>query len=128
MAKSRHYWLVGANWSGDDQADAFYRRGYWELGYDDAEQPGMARKRDSIRVGDRIAIKAMRGRGATTITIKGLGVVKEASSTSDKRIYIVWLVPDLKRQVAAKGCFKAIHGPYSPRGKDASWVREVFCI
>ena len=127
MAKARHYWLVGATWSGEDQADAFYRRGYWELGWDDEAQPGMARKRNSVKAGDRIAIKAMRGRGADTIIIKGLGIVKEVGAT-DKRIYINWIITDLKRKVPAKGCFKSIHGPYSSKSKDGAWVREVFCL
>lgn len=119
------YWLVGANWEGDDQAAAFYRRGYWELGWEDSQQPGMASGRDSIQPGDRIAIKAMRGRGATTITIKGLGLVKEVA---DKRVYIDWKVTGLDREVPAKGCFASIHGPYNLSGPDAAWVREVFCL
>ena len=62
-----NYWLVGANWGGDDQADAFFRRGYWELGWDDSDQPSMAQKRDNIKPNDRIAVKSMRGKGASTI-------------------------------------------------------------
>jgi hypothetical protein len=85
----------------------------------------MAAARDSIRPGDRIAIKAMRGRGAATITIKGLGVVKEVA---DKRVYIDWKVTGLDREVAAKGCFASIHGPYKLAGPDSGWVREVFCL
>ena len=125
MSKKQNYWLVGANWSGDDQAEAFYRRGYWELGWDDDRQPSMAHARDSIQAGDRIGIKAMRGKGAKTITIKALGVVKEVA---DKRVYINWLVTDMSRVVPAKGCFASIHGPYSRSGKDADWVKEVFCL
>jgi len=125
MNEHLHYWLVGANWSGDDQADAFYRRGYWELGWNDNDQPGMAQMRDSIQEKDRIAIKAMRGQGAKTITIKALGIVKEVV---DKRVYITWLITDLNREVSAKGCFSAIHGPYDFSGKDENWIREVFCL
>ena len=125
MGKKPNYWLVGANWSGNDQADAFYRRGYWELGWADAQQPTMAQARDSMHAGDRIAIKAMRGKGAKTITIKALGVVKEVA---DKRVYINWLVKDINRTVPAKGCFASIHGPYALSGKDENWVREVFCL
>jgi len=119
------YWLVGANWSGDDQADAFYRRGYWELGWSDTDQPGMAQMRDSIRVGDRIAIKAMRGQGAKTITIKALGIVKEVA---EKRVYIDWKVTGMNREVQAKGCFATIHGPFELFDKDANWTRDVFCL
>ena len=125
MSRQTKYWLVGANWSGDDQAEAFFRRGYWEFDWDDDDQPKMAKLRDSISVGDRIAIKSMRGKGSDCITIKGLGVVKEVA---DKRVYINWLITDISRKVFAKGCFATIHGPYSLSGKDADWVREVFCL
>jgi hypothetical protein len=125
MSKNPKYWLVGANWSGDDRADKFYRRGYWELGYKDSEQPRMAQKRDSIQPGNRIAIKAMRGKGATTITIKCLGIVKEVAH---KRVYVDWLIKDMNRKVAAKGCFQSIRGPYELTGRDAAWIREVFCL
>lgn len=126
MSNGPNYWLVGANWSGDDQADAFYRRGYWQLGWDDSQQPDMAQARDAIRPGDRIAIKAMRGQGATTITIKALGIVKEVGE--DKRVYIDWKITDLNREVPSKGCFASIHGPYTPTGVYGSWVQEVFCL
>jgi hypothetical protein len=125
MSKQNRYWLVGANWGGDDKAESFFRRGYWELGWDDNDQPNMAKLRDSISVGDRIAIKSMRGKGSDSITIKGLGIVKEVA---DKRVYIRWLIKSMSRKVFAKGCFAAIHGPYLCSGKDADWVRVVFCI
>lgn len=77
MKQDHNYWLVGADWSGSDQADAFFRRGYWEIGYSDEQQPRFAAMRDEMRSGDRVAVKAMRGRGAQTITVKALGIVKE---------------------------------------------------
>jgi len=125
MKKNQHYWLVGANWDGNDQADAFFRRGYWELGWDDLEQPKMAQQRDSMSPGGRVAIKSMRGKGAKTITIKGLGVVKEVA---DKRVYINWLIKNMDREAPVRGCLAAIHGPYDVSGDDSEWVREVFCL
>ncbi len=44
-----NYWLVGANWSGEDQQNDFYTRGYWEMGYSDVDKPNFAAKRDSIK-------------------------------------------------------------------------------
>ena len=120
-----NYWLVGANWSGEDQADTFYRRGYWELGWSDDDQPNFAQRRDNIRKDDRIALKARRGRGADTITIKALGVVKEVGE--DKRVYIDWLLTKLEREVASKGCYGSIHGPYGS-DREPDWVKEVFHI
>lgn len=70
MSDEPHYGLVGANWKGDDQAAAFYRRGYWELSWTDERQPGMAQQRDSIRSGDRIAVKSMLGQESPIIAIR----------------------------------------------------------
>ena len=116
------YYLVGANWSGEKQNESFYRRGYWEMGYTDAEKPDFARIRDGIASGDRIAIKSMDGQGATTISIHALGIVKEVFQG---RIYVDWVVTGLERHVNSRGCFSTIHGPYS--GEDP-WVQSGFCI
>lgn len=125
MDDQPQYWVVGANWSGEDQAEPFYRRGYWEIGYSDADQPLFAERRNSMRPNDRVAVKSMRGRGASTITIKGLGIVREVAE--DGRVYIDWLVTGLDREVASKGCFKTIHGPYEME-QESEWLRAVFCI
>ena len=36
------YYLVGANWSGEKLNEDFFRRGYWEMGWDDSDQPAFA--------------------------------------------------------------------------------------
>jgi len=123
MNTEPQYWVVGANWEGNDQAEDFFRRGYWELGWGDSDQPGMAQQRDNIKVGDRVSVKSMRGRGASTITIRGLGIVKDIGP--DKRIYIDWRVTGMDREVPAKGCFASIHGPYSVAA-DSVWLGQVF--
>ena len=86
MADSVKYWVVGANWEGDDQAGAFFSRGYWVLGWSDKQQPGMAALRNEMKSGDRIAVKAMRGQGSPTITVRGIGIIKEVGE--DKRVYV----------------------------------------
>lgn len=82
-----NYWLVGANWSGESQRNDFFVRGYWEMGYDDLDKPGFAKKSDSIEKGDRIAIKSMDGKGASTITIHCIGIIKDVLS---KKVYVNW--------------------------------------
>jgi hypothetical protein len=120
-----NYWVVGAMWGGhDDQSDKFIRRGYWYLGYKGDDQPDQQKRRDQVRPGDRIAIKRMLGRGSPDIEIRALGVVREIDE-DDKRIYIDWLVRDVKRQVPGNGCFASIHGPFT---EDESWTTEVFRI
>jgi hypothetical protein len=117
------YWVVGAMFGGhEDQLETFVRRGYWFLGWDDAEQPAQTALRDRIESNDRIAIKRMLGRGAQDIEIRALGIVREIDPV-DRRIYIHWAVSELQRQVPAHGCFASIHGPFSPADE---WTRLVF--
>lgn len=117
------YWVVGAMWGGhDDQTDIFVRRGYWFLGWTEKEQPAQTTLRDQIQPGDRIAIKRMLGQGSSNIEIRALGIVKEIDAI-DKRVYVHWAVSDLQRQVASRGCFKSIHGPFLA---DDQWTRLVF--
>ncbi len=91
-----NYWLVGAMYGGhDDQAPKFIRRGYWKLGWTDEDKPNMARLRDQIEPGDRIAIKRMMGQGSADIRITALGVVTE-TDLEDGRVYVNWVADDLK--------------------------------
>lgn len=118
-----NYWVVGAMFGGgDDQAQIFIQRGYWRLGWEDVDQPAMAKRRDQIQKGDRIAIKRMMGRGSPNIRITTLGIVKELDS-EDGRVYVDWVVEDLDRVVDGRGCFGTIHGPFV---ENDEWTREVF--
>jgi hypothetical protein len=119
------YWIAGAMWGGhDDQSDIFLRRGHWFLGWDDKDQPDQARRRDQIKADDRIAIKRMLGQGSPDIEIRAIGIVTDVDA-DDKRIYIRWILRDMNRTVPSKGCYKSIHGPFSP---DDPWTNEVFRI
>src|SRR5439155_11265496 len=87
--KNPKYWLVGAFRGGkDDHTNTFVRKGYWELFWDDSKKPELAKARDRISAGDRIAIKAIRSNIPSMIAIKAMGVVKEVA---DKRVYVDWL-------------------------------------
>ena len=119
---SLNYLLVGANWAGDDKKEDFFRRGSWEMGYGDDEKPVFTKRRNQIKIGDRIALKSMDGYGATTITIKAIGVVKDIS---DKIIYIDWKLADLNRTVQSHGALGTIHGPY-PFSDNR--IQEIFCL
>ncbi|MDD5228130.1 MAG: hypothetical protein PHN45_00720 [Methylococcales bacterium] len=117
-----NYWAVGANHDGDNLAQDFYLRGYWEMGYSDKQQPVFAKRRDSIKKGDRIAVKTRDGRGARTISIKAIGIVKDVA---DGKVYIDWKLTDIvNRHVPCKGFFKTIHGPIT----DVAWINEAFCL
>jgi hypothetical protein len=117
------YWVVGAMWRGqDDQLETFVRRGDWFLGYSEEEAQVQNQRRDQIRVGDRIAIKRMLGRGAADIEIRALGVVTEIDP-DDHRVYVRWAISDLGRSVPSRGCFASIHGPFAAADE---WTRLVF--
>ena len=96
MAK---YWVVGAMYGGNnDQAPKFIRRGYWVLGWSDADAPDQAKRRDQISVGDRIAIKRMMGQGSTEIRVTALGVVTEVDVVPQRLLLLRLL---LLRKVCA---------------------------
>jgi hypothetical protein len=121
-----NYWVVGAMWENGsvDQMEVFIRRGYWILGWNDADQPAQAKLRDQIKPGDRIAIKRMLGHGSSNIEIRAIGVVSEVDP-DDKRVYVHWLVKDLSRLLPSRGFYKSIHGPLK---QSEAWVRQAFCV
>jgi hypothetical protein len=116
-----NYWVVGATWGDDNLADSFYLRGNWQMGYDEKDQPGYAEKINSIKKGDRIAVKKRNGKGASTISIKAIGIVKDVA---DGIVYIDWVESGLERHVPCKNYFGTIHGPVS----DDVWRNEAFCL
>jgi len=123
MAK---YWLVGATWENVENLDRiFVNEGYWMLGWKQEDQPDQYAKVSEMKVGDRIAIKRMKGQGQKTILIDHIGIIKGVVKQTD-RIFctVLWVATDLSRDVESKGCFKSVHGPYP---KD-SWIEKIFCL
>jgi hypothetical protein len=108
----------------DDQIGRFLRRGYWRLGWADEEKPAMAKLRDKVKPGDRIAIKRMMGKGKSTIKIKALGVVKEIDEYG-KIIFVDWVEDACDRIVDCRNCLGTIHGPYALNDE---WVKEIFAL
>jgi hypothetical protein len=122
-----NYWVVGASWGGTEHQDKkFVEQGYWMLGWKEEKQPDQYAKASQMNVGDRIAIKRMKGQGQTGIRVFHLGVIKGVILDADKVICTVdWVATDLQRDIEeSRGCFKSIHGPYE---KD-EWVEKVFCL
>jgi len=116
-----NYWIVGATWEGDDLAERFYLRGCWEMGYDDKEKPGYSEKIKSIKQNDRIAVKKRDGKGADTISIKAIGIVKDVDNGI---VYVDWILKGINRQVPCKNYFGTIHGPVD----DEDWRNKAFCL
>jgi len=119
-----NYWVVGASWGGVEHQDKkFLEQGIWILGWKEGHQPERA---SEMQPGDRIAIKRMKGKGQTGITIYHLGIIRGVILEMNKVICTVnWVATDLKRNIKeSRGCFASIHGPF----KHDAWVQEVFCL
>ena len=118
------YWVVGASWGGvKHQDERFLEQGIWVLGWKTGKQPARAAE---IQPGDRMAIKRMKGKGKTGITIMHLGIVRGVIPDANRVICTVdWVATNLKRDIPeSRGCFQSIHGPFE---KDA-WIEQVFCL
>lgn len=121
-----NYWVVGASWGGvKHQDESFLSKGIWMLGWEKEDQKSQFEKAEKIKLGDRIAIKKMKGKGSSEIKICHLGIVKGVILDTNKVICTVdWVVKNMNRNVESKGCFKSIHGPFT----HDEWVQEVFCL
>lgn len=119
-----NYWLVGVSWGGIEHQDVrFVEQGFWMLGWEEGNQPERAAE---MAIGDRIAIKRMKGKGQTGIRIMHLGVIKGVILDTNKVICTVdWVATNLDRDIPeSRGAFQSIHGPY----EHDSWVEQVFCL
>ena len=112
MAKKLKYWVVGADF-GRDISKVFLRRGYWEMGYDDEDQPTFAKLRDKMMEGDRIAMKRLLGSRKRKMKIIALGLVKEVSQGT---VYVDWVAKP-GRDVPVWGFLKTIHPPVQDERK-----------
>lgn len=131
-----NYWVVGAMWGGSENVlSVFLTRGYWycwDIGENFISESevgnSVSTQRErfkQIKIGDRLAVKKMLGRGATEIEVRALGIVRDIDQ-KEWRIYVNWLTEhDFSRRVAIKGCAASIHGPFQATD---SWVHETFCI
>lgn len=107
-----NYWIVGATVSGQDMTKWFVKHGFW-FGDKDTAQADIAK----IQKGDRIAIKKMRGQGATTVDINAIGVVEdigEFNAMEFRMIFVNWIsLLGEGKQAPFKGLGATIHGPFS---------------
>ncbi len=125
--ETHNYWVTGASWCGTEHQDErFTDQRFWMLGWEEGTQ---MEKASQIKIGDRIAIKRMKGKGQTGIRIMHIGIVKGVILDTSRVICTVdWCATNLNRNIEeSKGCFKAIHGPYTME-TDGNWIREVFCL
>ena len=129
MGKDVNYWIVGASYYSDgSQYERFYNGGFWMLGWERGDQPFQYNLASKIKNGDRIALKRMNGRGARDITIMAIGTVR-AVVLDNARIFctVKWCDGVKERTVESRGCYAAIHGPYS-MVDNADWLQKIFWL
>ncbi|MBZ9559085.1 MULTISPECIES: hypothetical protein [unclassified Modicisalibacter] len=122
-----NYWVVGASWGGTEHQDQrFVEQGFWLLGWNEVDQPAQYAKAEKMQIGDRIAIKRMKGQGQKGIRIFHIGIIRGVILDANKVVCTVnWVATDMQRDVKeSRGCFKSIHGPFP---KD-EWIEAVFCL
>lgn len=97
LTEHRPCWFVGASWGEDnDQTQRFLDNGIWENGYDDK----FVNLVKSVKVGDRIAIKAAgtrknnlpfenNGHTASEMSIKATGIVTK-NIKDGKSLEVAW--------------------------------------
>ncbi|MCY3578987.1 MAG: AAA family ATPase [bacterium] len=103
--EERPAWFVGAAFGGaDDQTDRFVREGIWEHGFEDRWIEDV----QSIRVGDRIAIKSAytkkndlpfdnRGQSVSVMAIKAVGEVT-GNPGDGRRLKVDWTPVEPRRE------------------------------
>ncbi len=114
------FWIVGSTVSGQDMVAIFIKHGLWFGDKDTAQN-----KIDQIAVGDRIALKKMKGRGATEVAIKAIGVVEEIgeyNALNFKIIYVNWIRTEGKT-TPFSGLGGTIRGPL---GQSEDIVSSIF--
>ena len=130
MKNEIRYWMVGATWDGRDPQDArFVENGIWMLGWAQEESKNQFNLAKEMRPGDRIAIKKMKGQGNKDICVRHIGIVKGVVDDVDRVICAVdWIVVDIHRDIASKGCFGSVHGPYTRENTDSDWLDKIFSL
>ena len=110
----------------DDKLSVFVKRGYWYC-WDPKTNPdvpvAVAESFPKIRIGDRLAVKKMLGKGSPSIEVRALGIVSDIDA-NEWRVYVKWLVTDLAREIPIKNYMGSIHGPVEP----SDWRANAFQI
>ena len=107
--EQRPYWFVGASYGGtEDQTERFLREGIWENGWGVYGDDRLFGKVNSMRPGDRIAIKSTyirknglpfdnNGKYVSTMAIKAVGTIIE-NSGDGCLVHVNWTPVESKRE------------------------------
>lgn len=128
----RQYFVVGASYNNEPQADRFIRDGIWALGWNGDDAPSQYDPLLKMKSGDFIAIKRMNGRGQQDVTILARGIVRGViTEARDEKRFVCtvnWFETNVNKVVPAKhrGIFQSVVGPLVFEGDDKDWLTQVF--
>jgi len=121
MANSQ-YWLVGANWGGENKALEFVENGVWILGKD--EEDVQYKRALGMAKGDRIAIKRMPGQ-YKGLLIDHVGIIKGVVTETDLVVCTVdWVATELDRYF--EDVPKYPHSVHKLGDEAEEWLGKVF--
>lgn len=81
------YYLLGANWDGDDQVERFIQNGIWENGYDNKYLDII----NNVKINDKVAIKSSfpNKNRESVLRIKAIGTVIN-NPQNGKELFVKW--------------------------------------
>lgn len=81
------YYLLGANWDGDDQVERFIQNGIWENGYDNKYHDII----NNVKINDKVAIKSSfpNKNRESVLRIKAIGTVIN-NPQNGKELFVKW--------------------------------------
>jgi hypothetical protein len=134
IKKSPRYYVVGATWYQSDiptvdMFDHFTKNSYWKMGWIKNAVPCFTERRNSMKIGDFIAIKKING--TNQIKIRSIGVIVgkvEVEGDEEDIIIVDWRYFPKERNVPLRGCMGTIHGPfYNDKTEEYyDWLLSVF--
>ncbi len=94
-----NFFLVGANWEGEDQFKFFYEKNIWETGYEDK----YAEIINTVKAGDILIVKSTFAKDRVSILrIKAVGRVT-ANPLNGQRLEVDWKIKNLQIDVPHLG-------------------------
>jgi hypothetical protein len=97
------FYLAGAFWNGEDQAERFFDKNIWEKGHEDESYSNIIR---SIKKDDIILLKSAFSLNSESILrVKGIGVVTE-STRDGASVKVEWKIKDLNLDIPILGKYR----------------------
>ena len=137
LLENRKYWLVGANWGGDDRTEDFVQQNRWENGHADGSKGEYVDAVDQMQPGDKIAIKStfttkhdlpfdFHGKSCSTMRIKARGTVT-SNSGDGQHIKVEWEKGYSEREWYILNIkWRTVHELFKDKPNDLLLIKFVF--